>query len=96
MENVEASKLVVRRGAGLIEAEVDGEMVGLHIQNGTCYSFNATAAVVWKLLDEEKTLAEICAMLSDDFEIGPDECEADVRLLLDDLASDGLVVLSVA
>jgi hypothetical protein len=35
-------------------------------------------------------------MLSDDFEIGPDECEADVRLLLDDLASDGLVVLSAA
>ncbi|NML04891.1 PqqD family protein [Sphingomonas sp. G-3-2-10] len=96
MEHVEASKLMVRRGAGLIEAEVDGEMVGLHIQNGTCYSFNSTAAAIWKLVEDEKTLAEICAVLSDDFEIEADECEADVRVLLDDLASDGLVVLSAA
>jgi hypothetical protein len=94
MNNVEASKLMVRRGAGLIEAEVDGEMVGLHIQNGTCYSFNSSAAQVWKMLDEEKTLAEICTALTAEFEVEPGECEADVRILLDDLASDGLVVLS--
>ena len=86
--------MLVSRGAGLIEAEVDDEIVGLHIENGSCYGFNPTAARVWKLIEQPKTLAELCAALAAEFRVEPARCEADVRALLDDLASDGLVKLS--
>ena len=35
--------VIVHRRAGLIEAEVDGELVVLHEGNGTCYGFDGTA-----------------------------------------------------
>lgn len=94
MNATNASRLMVQRGTGLIEAEVGGEMVGLHIENGTCYGFNPTATRVWQLIEQPRALAEICAVLSAEFDVDPGECEADVRALLDDLASDGIVVLS--
>lgn len=93
MAHPSPNALLVSRGAGLIEAEVDDEILGLHIENGTCYSFNPTAARIWKLIEQPKTLAEICATLTAEFKVEPAACEADVRTLLDDLAADGLVTL---
>ena len=51
--------LVIRRNAEFMEAEVDGELVALHVDKGTCYGFNATATRIWNLLAEPKTLAEL-------------------------------------
>ncbi|MBO9712259.1 PqqD family protein [Sphingomonas sp.] len=91
MRGKEAEQMIVRRGAGLIEAEVDGEMVALHVDNGTCYSFNGTATRIWQLIAEPRSLATICAALVEEYEVDPAECEADVRVMLDDLATDGIV-----
>lgn len=89
-----AGDMTVARGVGLIEAEVDGELMGLHIGNGTCYGFNETATRVWRLIEQPRSLAAICAALADEFEVDPETCEAHVRALLADLASDGIVSLS--
>lgn len=94
MEQIDARELLVRRGSGLLEAEVDGEMVGLHIDNGTCYGFNGTAYRIWQLIEQPKTLAELCVTLAGEFKVSLGECEGDVRVLLDDLARDGLVTLA--
>ncbi|MFL6857228.1 MAG: PqqD family protein [Allosphingosinicella sp.] len=85
--------LLVSRREGLVEAEVDGEIVALHVDNGTCYGFNNTATAIWKLLDRPKRLDEICEALAGEFEVDPAECERDVLALLRDLESDGLVDL---
>ncbi len=93
MDKASAIELIVTRGPGLIEAEADGELIGLHIDNGTCYAFNGTATRVWKMIEEPKSLAEICAILGQEFDVDPDICEAEVRDLLDDLAGEGIVIL---
>jgi hypothetical protein len=93
MEQPGADDLIVARGAGLVEAEVDGELIGLHIDNGTCYAFNATATRIWQLIEQPRSLADLCAALAEEFEVDPATCESDVRLVLDDLASDGIVEL---
>ena len=83
--------LLVRRGEGLVEAEVDGEIVALHVDNGTCYGFNQTATAVWKLLEQPRRLHELCGELSGEYDVDPAECERDVLALLRDLEADGLV-----
>lgn len=93
MEHVDAKALKVARGTGLIEAEVDGEIVGLHVENGVCYGFNPTATRVWQLIEQPKSLAEICEALTDEFEVDAATCETEVRALLADLESDGIVKL---
>ena len=85
--------LVAHRLPGLAEARVDGELVALHIENGTYYSFNETAARIWALLDHPKSVSELCAALAAEFEIDAQACAPEVLLLLRDLERDGLVDL---
>jgi hypothetical protein len=86
-------ELVVTRRAGLIEAEVDGELVALHVDNGTCYGFNATATRIWSMIEEPKRLSELRDALVSEFDVAPDVCEAQLLDLLKDLEGDGLVEL---
>lgn len=92
----DATPLWVSRGSDLLEAEVDGEMVALHIDNGKCYGFNATAYRIWKLIEEPVSVASLCDSLSREFQVERAQCEEDVLVLLDGLARDGLVTLGPA
>ena len=85
--------LMAHRLPGLAEAEVDGDLVALHIENGTYYSFNETAARIWALLDRPKRLSDVCATLAAEFDIDAQTCAPEVVLLLRDLEKDGLVNL---
>jgi Coenzyme PQQ synthesis protein D (PqqD) len=88
--------LIVARRGGLLEAEVDGEMVGLHVDNGTCYGFNATATRVWALIETPRLLTELRDALTAEFDVAPELCEAQLRDLLKELEADGLVELRPA
>lgn len=85
--------LVVRR-SGLIEAEVDGALVCLHIDNGSCYGFNPTATRIWRAIDDPKHLSEICSALMTEFKVSREECEEQVLALLENMMGEGLVELS--
>lgn len=90
MTDMSSDPLVTRR-AGLIEAEVDGELVALHEGNGTCYGFNGTATRVWALLAEPRRLSDLRAALAAEYDVDPQTLAADVDALLDELEADGLV-----
>jgi hypothetical protein len=85
--------MLVRRRDGLIQAEVDGELVALHIDNGACYGFNVTATRVWALIESPRRLSEIKDTLLSEYEVDPDTCRAQLIDLLRELESDGLVEL---
>jgi hypothetical protein len=87
------TEFVAHRLPGLMEAEVDGELVALHIENGTYYSFNETAARIWALLDDPKSVSEISARLAAEFDVDAQTCANEVLLLLRDLEKDGLIDL---
>ena len=82
---------LIRRKGELLEAEVDDELVGLHVDKGTCYGFNATATRIWALLAEPKTLDQLCDALREEFDIDRSTCEPQVIALLRELETDGLV-----
>lgn len=88
--------LLVSRKSGLIEAEVDGELVALHVENGTCYGFNGTATRIWQLVEEPKRLSELRDLLMAEFDVDAETCEQDVRALVKDLEGDGLVEVGAA
>lgn len=87
---------MVRRTGDLIETEVDGELVALHVDNGTCYGFNGTATRIWALIEQPKRLSELKEALLREFDVDPSTCEAQLKDLLDELAADGLVEIRPA
>ena len=92
---MDGGTLVTRR-PGLMEAEVDGELVALSIDRGECYGFNATATELWRLLDVPRTLDALCQALVAAFAVDRVTCAADVAAVLDQLAGQGLVTLTRA
>lgn len=87
------SDWIVSRCGELIETESGDALFALHIERGTCYGFNATAAQVWKLITQPRRLSELCALLGQKFNVKPETCERDLRDLLRDMEQNGLISL---
>lgn len=90
------AEMIAARREGLIEAEVDGELVGLHIDNGYCYGFNPTATRIWALIETPKSVTQLCDELSEEFEVSPEDARPDVVALLEQLQREKLVELTPA
>jgi hypothetical protein len=81
----------ISRNGTLLEAEVDGEIVALNVESGTCYGFNSTATRIWSMIEQPLSLDEICKRLIEQFNVQPDACRRDVVALLRELQTDGLI-----
>jgi hypothetical protein len=86
----------VRRRAELLEAEVDGELVALHVDKGTCYGFNSTATKVWALIEQPKRLSELQDELLAEYDVDPETCRRQLKELLSELEADELVEIQAA
>jgi len=82
---------VVRRSSELIEAEVDGEMVALHVDSGTCYGFNGTATRIWSLVEQPRSVGQIRDALLTEYEVDAATCETQLMALLSELEGDRLI-----
>lgn len=87
---------IVARRAGLSEAELDGELLGLHVERGTCYGFNGTATRIWKMIAQPTRLGALRDALVREYDVDAETCERDLRDLLRELEQDGLVSIDAA
>jgi hypothetical protein len=88
-----SSSSLISRSAEFLEAEVDGELVALHVDKGTCYGFNGSATRIWNLLAEPRSLDQLCDALMDEFDVDHETCRNEVKPVLRELAADGLVTI---
>jgi hypothetical protein len=85
------SDTVVRRLDGLVEAQVDGEILALHIEQGNCYAFNVTAAQVWSSLEQPRRVGDIRDELLANFDVDAATCERQLAEIVEQLIRQGLV-----
>jgi Coenzyme PQQ synthesis protein D (PqqD) len=84
----------VVRADGLIEAEIDNEIVALNIEKGSCYGLNPVGARVWRFLVTPARISDICTRLVSEYDVEQDVCERQVLDLLEELRAEGLVAIS--
>ncbi|HKP34746.1 MAG TPA: PqqD family protein [Sphingomicrobium sp.] len=80
-----------RRAVELLEAELGDELVALEPNAGECFGFNTVATSVWRQLAQPKSFAELRDALLEEYDVKPEQCTRELKELLDDLASRGLV-----
>ena len=80
-------------GSPLLEAEVDGEIVGLSLEQDVSFGFNRTGSFIWSQLQQPIRMDELLKRVQDRFDVTADQCEAEVRSFIDKLAGDGLVTI---
>ena len=75
----------------MLEADVNGEIVALNVERGQCYGLNSVATEIWRMLEEPKSVDEICATLTTDYDVDAATCRSEVLALLSQLEQEGLV-----
>ena len=83
-ESLSAQSIVVRNVA-LMDAEIDGEVVALNVDRGTCHGLNKVGSRIWKMLAEPRRVSDVCASLVSEYEVDDETCERQVLDLLDGL-----------
>jgi len=83
----------LKRGADLIFAEVDGEAVALSAARGVCYGLDGVGLRVLQLIEPPATIAEVCRRLTSEYEVDDSICQTEIVKLLEDLETEGLVVV---
>lgn len=84
---------LVRNDEELLTTEVDGELIGMSVEQGTCYGLNGVGTRIWSLLSEPRSVDELCRQLIEEYEVEGDRCESEVIELLEELRSEGLVTI---
>ena len=84
---------LVRNDQELLTTEVDGELIGMSVEQGTCYGLNGVGTRIWSLLSEPRSVDELCRQLTAEYEVEGERCQTEVIELLEQLRSEGLVTV---
>jgi hypothetical protein len=87
------NSVVIQRVTSVVDAAIEGEIVALDVQKGTCYGLNRVGSRIWELLDSPVRIADLCTQLASEFEVEPSVCERQTVDLLEELRAEGLLVV---
>lgn len=76
-----------------VSSELVDESVILNLKTGMYFGLNEVGASVWQLLQQPKTVADVCAAILEDYDVEAAQCETDILALLEELAEAQLIVI---
>ena len=81
----------VHRVNDVMTADVDNELVMMRLESNGYFGLDAIGRRIWELLDEPRTVAQLCALLCEEYEVSAEECERDLLHYLKELEAHGLL-----
>lgn len=75
-----------------VSCEINDEVVILSLERSMYFGLQGAGVQIWQALGQPKSLAELCAVVTEAFDVTADDCEGDVRQVLSSLQDEGLVV----
>jgi hypothetical protein len=76
----------------VISRELSGETVLLNLESGVYYGLDGVATRVWQLLQQDRTIAEVCDAVLAEYDVELDVVREDVSRLVGELRERGIVV----
>lgn len=80
----------ITRHSDMLSAEIGGEAVMMSIEKGAYFGLNPIATRIWDLIDQPKSIAELIAVISDEYEVSDEQCAADVQEFVADMLARGI------
>lgn len=75
----------------VIARQVGDEIVLLDLDNGTYFGLDPVGARIWELISQGRTLAAVCEVILDEYDVTREIIEQDLLKLVADLAAQRLV-----
>jgi hypothetical protein len=74
-----------------VSSDLAGESVILNLKSSTYFGLNEVGSRIWQLIQEPKTVSDVCESILEEYEVDTQTCEAEVQALLADLLAAQLV-----
>ncbi len=81
----------VRIPQEVLARKVGGETVMLDLASGTYFGLDPIGTRIWELFGQGKTLAEVCDVMTSEYEVSHDDIKRDVLSLVEELSNRGLI-----
>ena len=83
----------IEPSADLLATSFGSEIVILNLRDGVYYGLEDVGVRIWQLVQKPTTIAAIREAIVAEYDVDAARCERDVRALVGELASKGLVQL---
>lgn len=83
---------VVVRGTEHVETRVGDQTLMMSVAHGKYFSVDATAGRIWDMIEQPVALNDVVATLVREYDVSPDDCEAQVKSFVGELISNGLAL----
>ena len=77
-----------------VSTELGSGVAILHLDSGIYYSLNEVGTRIWQLIQEARPVSAICAVILEEYEVEPEQCEYYVIQLLEELHDEKLIQVS--
>jgi hypothetical protein len=91
MAHTVSGQTIVVAAEGQVSCHLVDEEIILALKSGVYFGLNAVGAYIWKLIQEPKTVNDICDALLAEYNVELQRCEQDLIVLLRELAAHGLI-----
>ena len=81
----------VVQSKSVLVGEVGGQVVALDVVSGLCFGLNSVGSEIWRRIESETVVQDLCRALCEAYDVDHVQCEADVLGLLEDLRSEGMI-----
>jgi hypothetical protein len=81
-----------RRRERVLATRVDDQVALFDVDVGSYYGLDQVGGRVWELCDGSRELSDLVAVIGDEYDAPLDVVASDLKELLDDLASENLIV----
>ena len=85
---------VVVRSDKVVASSMGSDLVMMNIDRGMYYSLDRIGADIWARLEVPMSVRDLCDQMQQSYAVDAATCAADVIDMLNDMASEGLVVTS--
>lgn len=79
-----------------VSSDLAGESVILNLKTGMYFGLNEVGASIWNLLQQPRSVKDICAQILEEYEVESEQCERDVLTLLHELSESELIEIKDA
>jgi hypothetical protein len=81
----------LRKSSTQVSCTLNDEIAILSLEKSVYFGLEGVGAQLWQALDQPCTVADLCKLIVETYEVTPEQCEADVLRFLQSMRDAGLV-----
>jgi len=91
MSTTITDRSVVVAAKDQVSCDLAGEAAILNIKSGVYYGLDPVGARIWNLMQEPRKVVEIQNVITEEYDVEPEQCARDLAGLLEKLLAEGLI-----